>query len=309
MSHPRPWVFAFFILTAVAGAQPLPRFRSETELVYLTVSVHDKKGRPVPQLRADDFLVYEDKVRQSILHFDDHGVPLTTGLVLDRSGSMVDMIEEVFAAALHVVDNMGPRDETFLITFNDRVQLTRGLTHDSHELRHGLEELSAQGETALYDAVYEGLQYMGRSGNRRRVLCVITDGEDNASRHGFPDLLKIAEESDVMIYAVTMGVKTGWMNWSPFGRRSYKQMQKLAEATGGVVHTPRDVEECRRDMKRIAAELRVQYGLGYYPTNRSRDGAWRKIEVRLKSDGGKYVARTRRGYYEPSPHEPPPFRY
>lgn len=284
-------------------AQDIPVYRSETDLVYLTVTATDRKGRPISGLDASAIRVYEDGVEQEIHHFNQDKVPLTVGLVLDRSGSMYMMIDEVYEAALHVIENLDEGDQAFALTFNSDVRLVHPLTPDLNGVRRSLRGLRADGATALYDAVYEALQYLAQTRERRsdrKVLCVVSDGNDNSSRRSYEELLKKASESDVIIYSVAMTERAGWSPLNLFSGDDVKRLRKLAELSGGISHRPRSVRECEKVMKQISEELSTQYGLGYYPSNLERDGNWREVKVALKDKSRKYAVRTRRGYYAPS---------
>jgi Ca-activated chloride channel homolog len=306
--HPVLLILAFRLVSAGSElrAQETPVYRAETDLVYLTVAVTDRAGRPVDGLDASDIRVYEDGIEQEVYHFNQEKVPLTVGLVLDRSGSMHMMIDEVYEAALHVIENLGDADRAFALTFSNDLSLVQPVTSDMKAVRRSLRHLRARGATALYDAVYEALEYMARIPHRegdRKVLTVVTDGDDNVSRRTFGELLEKAMEGDVIIHSVAMGEGSGGgllglLPW--FSRGDEKRLRRLAETTGGTAHRPRDMKECERVMKRISEELKTQYGLGYYPSNRARDGNWRKVRVVLEDEGREYAVRTRQGYYAPA---------
>ena len=165
--------------------------------------------------------------------------------------------------------------------------------------------LRADGETALYDAVNFALDKLKQSKNRKRVLVVVTDGQDNASKLKFRELIERAEEEDAVIYTVGMFGEMG--NGSGFvsrllgggSRDGQAELKKLAEVTGGLAHFPKNVDECKSVMREIAREVSQQYSLGYYPLNKERDGKWRGIKVTINQSGNstKLIARTCSGYY------------
>ena len=215
---------------------------------------------------------------------------------------MMDMMSDVYDAALHVIDEGTSRDETLIITFNKRPELAIDFTSDRHRLENSVLGLKADGETALFDAVAFALDGLRHAKNRKKVLVVITDGEDNASRLKFRDLIERAEEEEAVIYTVgmfgSMGSGLSLMGMARYERDGRAELRKLAEVTGGSSHFPNNVDECKNVMKEIAREVSQQYSLGYYPLNRERDGKWRRIKVAVIQDrNSQLVARTRSGYY------------
>ena len=302
------WLVLFMVAIAT-GAQaqqdpPLDTIKIDTNLVVLRVTVNDQQGRAAISLKQEAFKIYEDGVEQQIDFFSAEESPVSWGLVLDRSGSMMEMMSEVYDAALHVLDEGTSRDETFIITFNKKPDMVIDFTSDRHRLENSILGLRADGETALYDAVNFALDNLKQARNRKRVLVVVTDGQDNASRLKFRELIERAEEEDAVIYTVgmlgEMGDSSGFlarlMGGSGGGRA---ELKKLAEVTGGLAHFPKNVDECKSVMREIAREVSQQYSLGYYPTNKERDGKWRAIKIAVSQNGNspKLVARTRSGYY------------
>ena len=301
-------VLVVLALSASAPAQqvdPLDTVKIDTNLVVLRVTVNDQQGRATISLKQDAFKVYENGVEQQIGFFSAEQSPVSWGLVLDRSGSMMEMISEVYDAALHVIDEGTNRDETFIVTFNKKPDLVIDFTSDRHRLENSILGLRADGETALYDAVNFALDNLKQARNRKRVLVVVTDGQDNASRLKFRELIERAEEEDAVIYTVGMfgemadssGFLVRLMGGSDRGGRA--ELKKLAEVTGGLSHFPKNVDECQSVMREIAREVSQQYSLGYYSTNKERDGKWRAIKIAVSQNGNstKLVARTRSGYY------------
>lgn len=296
--------FGLSLLLAAFGAPgegvvaQSPVFRARTDLVYLPVTVTDRKGRLIKGLEANQFRVYEEGIEQQISYFGGEQTPVLVGLVLDRSGSMMMMLEDVYSAALHVLDNLNqPADGAFAMTFNNEVLLVQPMTHDLGSLRAALRGLEAEGATALYDAIAKALDYLVEGAevrHQRKALCVISDGEDNASATDYPDLLRKAEEADVTIYSVAMVERIRFFDFLFSG--SHKAVRRLAEATGGKYHRPSSIEECERAMKVINEELRSQYALGYYPP-RPEGRSWRRVKVGVTDGKRKFVARTRQGYF------------
>lgn len=269
-----------------AMAAQSPVFRSRTELVYLPVIVTDRKGKLIDGLDATHFRAFEEGIEQPLSYFGREQGPLIVGLVLDRSGSMENVIQDVYGAALHVLDSLNEGDLAFAITFDGDVLLAHPVTRNFLSLRSALERQEAEGATALFDAIQGALDYLQQAtfSQPRKAVCVITDGHDNASVTNPKEMLKRAEEADVSIYSVAMG------------RRPREWLKKLAEATGGRYHRFSDARECERAMKEIGGELRWRYVLGYYPPG-PEGKRWRKVKVTANDGKQKFVARTRQGYY------------
>lgn len=281
---------------------PLETIKIDTNLVVLRITVSDQQGRAAANLRQDAFKVYEDGIEQQVSFFSAEESPVSWALVLDRSGSMMDMMSDVYDAALHVIDEGTTRDETFIVTFNKQSELVIDFTSDRHRLENSILGLRAEGETALFDAVEYALDRLERARYRKKVLVVVTDGEDNASRLKFRELIERAEEEETVIYTVGMFGSMGsssLMGMARYDRDGRTELIKLAEVTGGSSHFPTNVDQCRNVMKEIAREVSQQYSLGYYPLNKERDGKWRRIKVTANQHGDstKLIARTRSGYY------------
>src|SRR5712691_6746417 len=262
---------------------PDEKLTIETDLVPLRVTVADREGRAIRELKKEDFKVYENGVEQAINHFSSEAAPTSWGLVLDRSGSMAEMIGDVYRAALHIIDEGTEQDEMFIVTFNKQAELIEDFTSDRHGLENSILGLRAEGETALYDAVAFALDHVRQGKHKKKVLMVLTDGEDNSSSLRQRKIVERAEEEGVLIYTVGMfegmddrlfGMRMG------MGRRDVLgELEKLADVTGAFAHFPTDIEGCRNSMREIAREVSQQYSLGYYPSNRAHDGKWRSIRV------------------------------
>lgn len=298
-------LWAAVVFSAVAFAQEKKQsptnlgnqsLKVAVDLVLLDVSVADKSGHFVKDLRQENFKVYEDKVEQTVSYFNTEESPVTWGLVVDRSGSMSDM-KDVYDAAVHMINEGTTEDEMFVMTFSRNIDSVSALTLDRRTLQNAMFGLHAQGATALWDAVNSGIDYVKRGKHRKKALLVITDGADNKSVLSFKRVLDRVRESDVMIYTVGINTPTGVF---AKGRDERGQLEQLAEVTGGYAHFPTDIERCRETMVEIAREVSEHYTFGYYPTNGSYDGKWRKIRVAVTDagrSGTKYIARTRTGYY------------
>ena len=279
---------------------PDEKITIETDLVPLRVTVTDREGRAIRELKKEDFKVYENSVEQAINYFSSEAAPTSWGLVLDRSGSMAEMIGDVYRAALHIIDEGTEQDEMFIVTFSDQSEIVQDFTSDRHSLENSILGLRAEGGTALYDAVAFALDHIQQGKHKKKVLMVLTDGEDNSSHIKFRKLIERAEEEGVLIYTVGMFEEMSGMRFKMGRSGSQSELEKLAEVTGARAHFPTDIEGCRQSMREIAREVSEQYTLGYYPSNKTHDSKWRAIRVVVRQEGNKkYVARTRSGYYAP----------
>lgn len=277
-----------------------PVFRAETDLVSLDVTVTDRKGRPIADLTRENFIVYENGKQQRLAFFSHEQKPASWGLVLDRSGSMSDMIEDVYEAALHSVETGTPEDEVFVVTFNDYTELAQPFTSSRQDLLRSISRLWARGETALYDAAAFALDYMKGAKHKKRVLVIVTDGEDNASSISFKQFLDMAQKSETIIYTVGFfsSMDKGFLEFGFSGSR--KQLNRLAEATGGMAYFPKNMEACITAHQDIALQVSQQYSLGYYPSAADWDEGWREIKVDLLRSGN-LVVRSRKSYFVPKP--------
>jgi Ca-activated chloride channel homolog len=266
----------------------------DRDLVLLHATVRDSSGRFAPGLRAASFQVYEDGIPQSIRLFQNEDTPVTVGLVIDHSGSMRLKLDEVIAAARIFVQSSNPEDEMFVVNFNEYVSLglpeTIRFTNRVDELEAAILKTPADGMTALYDAVAKGLERL-QSGNReKKVLVVISDGGDNASGRKLAHVLKMAEQSNALIY--TIGI---FDEEDP--DRNPGVLKRLARATGGEAYIPGPFDPLASVCERIARDIRHQYTIGYVSTNVAQAGAYRAIRVVANAkDAGKLTVRTRAGY-------------
>lgn len=292
-------------------AAPEPRRRSdykigvEVNLVVLHATVLDKKGKIVNNLEKNDFRVTEDGVPQKLAVFSHADIPVTMGIVIDDSGSMRSKRAAVNEAALTFVKTSNPQDQAFVVNFNDVYYLdTPGeFASNIEELKAALDKIDSRGGTALYDAVHASLDHL-RLGNRdKKVLLVITDGEDNASRYSFPELLKYAQQSNAVIYTIgLLGEEEPGGLFKKGPKKAGKILKDLAEATGGQAYFPKDLGEVGSTCEEIAHDIRNQYTLAYYPTNMKKDGSFRIVHVEAYSPVSHHrlIVRTRTGYYSPN---------
>lgn len=276
-------------------------------LVVLHATVVDKKGHMINDLSENDFRVLEDGVPQKLTVFSHADIPVTMGIDIDDSGSMRDKRAAVNEAALTFVKTSNPDDQVFVVNFNDEYYLdTPGnFATNMEELKGALAKIDSRGGTALYDAVSASLDHLKLGNRDKKALLVISDGEDNASRYSFADLLKQAQSSNAVIYCIgLLGEEHPGGLFKIHGggdKRAEKILKELAEATGGKAYFPRSLDQVEPICVSIARDIRNQYTLGYYPTNSKKDGTFRRVQIELINhrDAKHYTIRTRPGYYAP----------
>ena len=280
------------------------RLSVETDLVVLHATVTNKDGRPVTDLLQDHFRIYEDKVEQKLKIFKQEDVPVSVGLLVDNSGSMRDKRRGVNTAALKFVRSSNPQDEVFIVNFNDESYLDTDFTDNTKLLEEGLERIDSRGGTAFYDALHLALAHLTEKASwDKKVLLLITDGEDNASRITLEQLVQTVQHSNVMIY--TMGLLGGENSRSM--RRAKRALENIAKASGGTTYFPKSLEDVQVIANDIADDIRNQYVLAYTPTNPLLDGKFRKVEVKLQAPRkyGRLNVRSRDGYYAESKTDQP----
>ena len=280
--------------------------------VVLHATVIDKKGHIVNDLKQDDFRVLEDGAPQTLTHFSHADVPVTMGIVIDDSGSMKDKREAVNAAALIFAKTSNPQDQVFVVNFNDVYYLdTPGdFASTIEDLKSALDKIDSRGGTALRDAVIASLDHVKLGNRDKKVLLVITDGEDNASRYTLEELMDRAQKSSAVIY--TIGLLGSDETSSLFkirggeAHRAAKVLKELAEATGGEPYFPKSLDEVESTCRQIARDIRNQYTLVYRPSNLKKDGTFRNIHVDAfqPHSRNKLVVRTRPGYFAPKSEGP-----
>jgi len=280
---------------------PAPQIRRDVNLVVLPVTVVDQKGQFVNSLQQSNFRVYEDGVEQQLAVFRREDIPVTMGLVIDNSGSMSDKRARVNEAALTLVQSSNRDDEVFVVNFNEDYYLDQpsDFTNDLSILREALQRIDARGSTALYDAVLASLDHLQKGHRDKKVLLVVTDGEDNASRHSLEETIRAVQKTDAVIYAIGLLTQED----RRAARRARRALTALAEASGGLAFFPRDVAQVHQICLEVAQDIRNQYLLGYYPSAAGTTG-FRRVAVRLVNlphGLGKLIVRTRPGYFAQPP--------
>lgn len=298
------FVFLILVLIIISGIpqntfseqEPQTTIRTEVALVNLFFTAKDKKGRPVQNLKADDFQVTENRRPQEIEYFSELGerndVPLTIALLIDTSGSVKKKLEyEKETAAEFFREILRPNQDLALIMqFDSEVFLVQDFTQSTEALINALDTLRAGNSTSLYDAVYLAAEEKLKHEIGRKVMVVITDGEDTVSKVTKEEAIEAAQRSDSLIYGI--GVR------NPEFRHNFGVLEKFAEETGGDFFSPRArVDEIREAFRSIGEDLKGQYSLAYRSTDRRKDGKFRSISIRCKVKDVRI--RARGGYYAP----------
>jgi VWFA-related protein len=281
------------IFAAVSTVGLFAQFRSDTRLVVLHASVVDKKGKLVTNLNQANFKVFENGQPQQVKIFRREDVPVSLGIIIDDSGSMMTKRARVEAAALSLVRESNPQDEVFIVNFNDDAFLDVPFTSDAKKLEQGLARIDSRGGTAMRDAINMSLDYMKQEAKKdKKVLLVITDGNDNASTSSLEKLVQRSNQSDTVVYSI--GLFTDEEKHEAVKAR--RALNELTMATGGLAYYPKEVSDVQALAVEIAHDIRNQYTIAYTPTIQALDGSYRQIKVTADAPG-KPVVRTRSGYY------------
>jgi len=276
-----------------ASQDDVPTYRTDARLVLLNASVADKNGKLVTNIPQSAFKIFEDGVEQPIRLFRREDVPVSMGIIVDNSGSMTNKRTRVAAAALEMVKQSNPEDEVFIVNFNDDTHFDQPLTNDVKKLQAALARMEARGGTAMRDALSKSINYVKKNGKKdKKVLVVITDGNDNSSDITLEQVLRQAQNSEVLIYAI------GLLNEEEAreARSAKKALKSLVDASGGMDYYPKSTSDVQEITPRVAHEIRNQYILGYTSSNQALDGTFRQIKVTV-TGFGKPTVRTRNGYY------------
>jgi Ca-activated chloride channel family protein len=272
----------------------------DVDLVLVNATVTDPQNRYVTGLEQGHFQIWEDKVEQEIAYFSSEDVPLSVGIIFDISGSMKDKLSVARDAAVTFLKMGTPDDESFLVEFSERPQVAVDFTTDITDLQNHLIFSPAKGMTALYDAVYLGLDKLKEANNPKKALLLITDGEDNRSRYTFSNVKEFIKEQDVQIYSI--GIVSEFSSGFASGRTGRALIEELSEMTGGRAFFPDSVYELEDICQKIGVELKNQYVIGYDSTNETSDGKWRKLRVKVNPPRGVGAlnVRAKAGYYGPT---------
>jgi len=278
-----------------AAQQPQedPTFRADTRLVILPISVSDKSGKLITDIPQKAFKVYENGAEQPIKIFRREDVPISLGIIIDNSGSMREKRQKVETASLDLVRASNPQDEVFIVNFNDDAWLDVPFTSDIKKMEEGIAKIDSRGGTAMRDAINLSMDYLRKEGKRqKKVLLVITDGNDNASSISLEKLVNRAQQEEVLIYSI------GLLNEEERreARIAKRALDELTRESGGMAFYPKAPAEVDQITLQVAHEIRNQYTIGYSPTLQAMDGSFRQIKVTV-SGSGHPIVRTRTGYY------------
>jgi Ca-activated chloride channel homolog len=282
--------------------KPPQSFHIDVELVLVNVTVTDPYGRMVVGLDRDNFRVYEDKVEQEVLTFSSEDVPITIGVIFDFSGSMANKIGKAREAALQFFKTANPQDEFFLVGFNERAELTNAFTKNIEDLQSSMMLMAPKGSTALLDAIYLGLSQMSGANNTKRALLIISDGGDNHSRYNEGEIKRLVKEANTQLYAIGIFDPLGYRERTPEELNGPSLLSEITEMTGGRVFAVENINELPDVATKIGVELRNQFVFGYRPSNRTHDGRWRKIKIKLRVPKGlpSLSVYSKTGYYAPN---------
>jgi Ca-activated chloride channel family protein len=285
--------------SAPVSIKPLPRrpdqtrprsnIRLDVNLVLIPVLVTDLYDRPIRGLHKDNFRVFEGNAEQTITQFFSDDSPVSIGLIFDGSNSMTNKIGRTREATSAFLEMSTPGDEFFLVKFNDRPESVCDFTENIAEIEHGVESIQPEGWTSMYDAIYLGINKMRAAKHARKVLVVLSDGGDNNSRYTESEVRRLVKEADVRIFSISI-------------RSGTPGLDKLTEESGGRALRVRDVDDLPDVATRLSAEIHSEYVLGYSPSDKQRDGKYRKVKVELVQPASSARLRTswKRGYYGPT---------
>jgi len=293
------------VISCIAGvlaAQQPPKLRSGVELVSLNVSVI-AGGKYVTDLEQHEFEVFEDGAKQTVSFFSRKQQPIALAILLDTSNSMDDKLKTAQQAAVGFVRRLQPDDVAEVIDFNSQVKILQDFTNDGAALEGAIRSTHADGSTALYNAIYISLKELRKikarteDEIRRQAIVVLSDGDDTSSLLPYEEVLDLAKRSETAIYTIGLRPPGG-----DGGRPTFKEaefvLRQLAQETGGRSFFPTHVNELPKIYEQISQELSALYSLAYTSKNPLRNGAWRRIVVRITRPN--HIPRTRQGYYGPS---------
>jgi Ca-activated chloride channel homolog len=288
-------------LSAATALSAQQRIRSGVELVELNVTVTDATGKYTAGLAEDDFEVYEDGAKQKLTFFSATQQPISLAILLDTSASMEERMGIAQEAAIGFTRQLHKDDQAEVIDFDSQVRVLSPFTGDGASLEKAIKATTANGSTSLYNAVYIALKDLKKvkAANsaeiRRQAIVLLSDGDDTSSLIEFDQVLDLAKRSETVIYCI--GLRQG-----EIARREFKEaefvLKQLSNETGGRAYFPTDARDLAKIYQSIWDELSSQYALAYSSSNPKRDGAWRRIQVRIAKPG--LTARTKQGYYGPT---------
>jgi Ca-activated chloride channel homolog len=274
----------------------------DVDLALVNVTVTDPYNRLVTGLEPDNFRVFENNVEQEIQYFSSEDVPISIGVIFDLSGSMANKVGKAKEAALQFFKTANPQDEFFLVSFNERAEVTSTFTSNAEDLQSRILSASAKGRTALLDAIYLGLSEMRGARNGKRALLIISDGGDNSSRYNEKDIKRLVREADTQLYSIGIFDAFEYRTRTPEELNGPSLLTEVTELTGGRAFTVENINDLPDIATKIGEQLRNQYILGYRPSNKSHDARWRKIKIKLRAPKGlpPLSVYSKTGYYAPN---------
>jgi Ca-activated chloride channel family protein len=289
------------VMSASLVAAQGQRIRSGVELVSLNVTVTDGGGKYITDLTEQEFEVFEDGAKQKLTFFSRTQLPISLALLLDTSASMDERMGIAQEAAIGFARQLRKDDQAEVIDFDSQVRILQAFTNDAATLEKAIRQTTPNGSTSLYNAIYISLKELkkvrasGASDIRRQAIVLLSDGDDTSSLIEFEEVLDLAKRSETAIYAI--GLRAGEIQ-----RREFKEaefvLKQLANETGGRAYFVNDARDLQKIYQTIWDELSSQYSVAYSSANPKRDGAWRRIQVRLLRPSTS--ARTKAGYYGPT---------
>jgi Ca-activated chloride channel family protein len=283
-----------------------PSFRAGIDVVSLNVIVSDGASHYVTDLTKDDFNVFEDGVKQDVTFFTRTNLPIALALLLDTSASMDTKLPTAQEAAIGFAKRLRPQDLAEVIDFDSRAVVLQEFTNNSSLLEQAIRKTSAGGSTSLYNAVYIALKDLKKviakntEEIRRQAIVVLSDGEDTSSLLPFEEVLDLSKRSETAIYCIGLRSNEGPSTSTKGFKEAEFVLRQFAQETGGRAFFPNQVSELSSVYGQIADELSSQYTVGYTSRNAKRDGAWRRVVVRVNREN--VSARTKLGYFGPSAH-------
>jgi len=274
---------------------------TEVDEVVLNCTVLEG-NRLVPDLKKDDFTIFEDGVKQNLISFQHTDLPVSIAIVVDNSGSMSRKRPSVNKSALDLIQASNPEDEAFVVNFSDEAFIDQEFTADVNKLRDGLSHIESRGGTALYDAVVASADKLVADAKRpKQVIILITDGEDNASSLNLEQTIRRVQQlSGPVIYSI--GLLFGDEMSHAEVRHARRALEMLSTETGGMAFFPKSIENIDQIAAEVARDIRNQYTLGYHSTKPIAEPGFRRVQVNAEAKGmSKLTVRTRTGYFPVMP--------
>lgn len=286
------------------GQNGVYTLHEDVDEVLLDCTVIDENGKPVTDLKQGDFKVWEDGNSQAVNSFQHQDLPVSLGILIDNSGSMLDKRTAVNAAAMDLMHESNPKDAAFVVNFSDRAFLDQGFTSDLAAINRGLAHFDSKGTTALYDAVAASADELSKHAKQRKqVLLIVTDGADNASRLGLEQAIRRVQNlGGPVVYTIGLLYDTDKAE----AQRARNALESLSTETGGIAYFPDSLQKVDEIAADVARDIRNQYTIGYHSSKPSSIEGYRVVHVEARAPHrGKLVVRTRKGYFARKPAAQP----